>query len=97
MPQSVPTVLKDETSKEEKGKGGKGGQGEGGEGGEGGEDAEPVEFMALELQAPRPRVSAIGSDSAGLSSSAFCISMPRQFCISRMTRMNLFDLFVFWV
>lgn len=84
MPQSVPTALKDGTSKE-KGKGGKGGQG-----GKGGEGAEPMEFMALELQAPRPRVSAIGSDSAGLSGSAFCISMPGQFC---MTHMNVV---VFW-
>ena len=88
MPQSVPTLLKDEASKEEKAKGGKGGQG--GQGGKGGEGAEPVEFMALELQAPRPRVSAIGSDSAGLSGSAFGISMPCQFC---MTHMNVF---VFW-
>lgn len=81
MPQSVPTVLKDETSKEEKGKGGKGGQGEGGEGGE---DAEPVEFMALELQAPRPRVSAIGSDSVAdvsISTESFG-SPPYQRCLS---------------
>ena len=79
MPTSVPTVLKDETSKEEKGKGGQGGKG--------GEGAEPVEFKALELQAPRPRVSAIGSDSARLSGSAFCISKLYRFYMSHM---NLF-------
>ncbi|CAK9082988.1 unnamed protein product [Durusdinium trenchii] len=78
MPQSVPTALKDGTSKE-KGKGGKGGQG-----GKGGEGAEPMEFMALELQAPRPRVSAIGSDSVAdvsISTESFG-SPPYQRCLS---------------
>ncbi|CAK9083055.1 unnamed protein product, partial [Durusdinium trenchii] len=70
MPQSVPTALKDGTSKE-KGKGGKGGQG-----GKGGEGAEPMEFMALELQAPRPRVAdvSISTESFG--------SPPYQRCLS---------------